>query len=39
MFLRYKDDGQDEEADQDDVSMAINYNTNDHQDEEEPIQR
>ena len=36
-----KDDGQDEEADQgkDDVSMVIKYNTNDHQDEDEPIQR
>ena len=38
IFLRYKDDGQDEEADQDDVSMAINYDTIDHQDEDEPIQ-
>ena len=37
----HKDDGQDEEADQgkDDVSMVIKYNTNDHQDEDEPIQR
>ena len=37
----YKDGGQDEEADQgkDDVSMVIKYNTNDHQDEDEPIQR
>ena len=37
----YKDAGQDEEADQgkDDVSMVIKYNTNDHQDEDEPIQR
>ena len=37
----HKGDGQDEEADQgkDDVSMVIKYNTNDHQDEDEPIQR
>ena len=41
MFLRYNDDGQDEEADQGkgDVTIAIKYNTNDHQDEDEPIQR
>ena len=34
-----RDDGQDEEAVQDDVSMAIKYITNDHQDEDAPIQR
>ena len=39
--VSHKDDGQDVEADQgkDDVSMVIKYNTNDHQDEDEPIQR
>ena len=34
----HEDDGRDEEVDQD-VSMAIKYNTSNHQDEDEPIQR
>ena len=37
----HKDDGQDEETGhgKDDVSMAIKYNTSNHQDGDEPIQR